>query len=148
MIFINVLQVSIPRWCDYKACLLDSARLGFRVSIPRWCDYKDFFAISPIEPRYVSIPRWCDYKYTNENPIADPSMFQFQDGAIISSRGWVVKYLEGLFQFQDGAIIRVLRQINTNPFSKFQFQDGAIIRDLSLAKQAFDDSFNSKMVRL
>ena len=80
----RVIIVSIPKWCDYKRG--QSGR--------RWCLCR------------VSIPKWCDYKTVEPTGANRQTMFQFQNGAIISISVNSTNFSTNLFQFQNGAIIR------------------------------------------
>ncbi len=82
---IHTTEVSIPKWCDYKIIFDDDRAPSTRVSIPKWCDYKRYPKWWRLFIRKVSIPKWCDYKpvMSAENPVH--GLFQFQNGAIIST---------------------------------------------------------------
>ena len=80
-----------------------------RVSIPRWYDYKKITEMTDKVYEFVSIPRWYDYKAKLSVIICILSMFQFQDGTIISEMNCATVEPMLMFQFQDGTIISLLK---------------------------------------
>ena len=76
-------------------------------------------------------------------------MFQFQNGAIKRITDFKFCICGCGFQFQNGAIKRISKPFVSQRNNLFQFQNGAIKSLLfHQQKKLYQQSFNSKMVRL